>query len=228
MAKKSRYSIQELVKQIGERAGEMRSKTITVVGIGGIGSVFAEMTVRSGISLRIVDKGRVLEEELQRQSLFINEDVTKFKAKQAKKRLEAINPEANVKAFHEELNQNTTYLLESDLVVDCSNDLKVSLLVDKYCSKKKIPMIYCYAAGTQGQVFVADKKVSLSGINEYVKNQRIREEGITADAVHMGASIIASIAGKILLGLPYEKNMISFDTWNLLIETKHIRKNKRK
>ncbi len=227
MAKKSRYSVQELVKQIGERAGEMRSKTITIVGLGGVGSVLAEMTVRAGIGLRIIDKGRVLEEELQRQSLFINEDVTKFKAKQAKKRLESINPEGNIKAFHEELNQNTTYLLESDLVVDCSNDLKVSLLIDKYCSKKNIPMIYCYAAGTQGQVFVVHKKASLNEISDYVRNQRIREEGITAAAVHMGSSIIASIAAKILLGMPYEKNMISFDAWELAIETVSVRKNRK-
>ncbi len=228
MAKKSRYSVQELVKQIGERAGEMRSKTITIVGLGGVGSVLAEMTARAGIGLRIIDKGRVLEEELQRQSLFLNEDVTKFKAKQAKKRLEAINPEAKVKAFHEELNQNTTYLLESDLVVDCSNDLKVSMLVDKYCSKKGIPMIYCYAAGTQGQVFVVYKKASLNEISDYVKNQRIREEGITAAAVHMGASIIASTAAKLLLDMPYEKNMVAYDAWDLTIDTKYVRKNKKK
>lgn len=224
---KERYSKHELVSQIGEKAVVMRKKTVTVVGIGAVGSVVAEMLVRVGINVRIVDKGRILEDELQRQTLFLQEDVNKFKAKQAKKRLEAINPDTQIKAFHEDLTEQTMYLVDADLVIDCSNDLNVSLLIDKYCFKKKIPMIYCFVSGTQGQIFIVNKKVSLSKISDYVENQRIREKGVMSATIHTAAGIVGSKAAKLLLGLSHQNNMLTFDIWDMSFNKKFVRKNKK-
>lgn len=224
---KTRYAKHDLVEQLSGKTEEMRKKTVTVVGIGGVGSVVSEIMVRSGINLRIIDKGRIMEDELQRQTLFIEEDINKFKAKQAKKRLESINPTVNVKSFHEDLTPQNIYLVESDLVIDCSNDLEVSLMIDKYCFKKGIPMIYCYVSGTQGQIFIIDKKVSLSQISEYVKNQRISEKGIMSATIHTAAGIVSSKTAKILLGLTHQDNMLTFDVWDLSFEKKFVRKNKK-
>lgn len=226
VASTERYSKHELVEQIGAKASEMRKKVVTVIGIGAVGSAVSEMLVRAGINIRIVDKGRIFENELQSQTLFLQEDVNKFKAKQAKKRLEAINPEVTIKAFHEDLTKQNIYLVEADLVIDCSNDLDVSLMVDEYCFKKKIPMIYCFVSGTQGQIFIVDKKVSLKEISEYVENQRIREKGIMSSTVHAAAGIVGSKAAKILLDLSHQNNMLSFDIWDMTFERKFVRKNK--
>lgn len=225
---KTRYSKHALVEQLGEKAEELRKKTVTVVGIGGVGSVVAETLVRAGISIRIIDRGRILEEDLQYQNLFLEEDIGKFKAKQAKKRLQDINPTVTVKSFHEDLTTQNMYLVDADLVIDCSNDLKVSLVIDKYCFKKKIPMIYSYVAGTQGQIFVVDKKVSLSEISDYVKNCRISQKGVMAATIHVGAGLIASKGAKVLLGYSHQNNMLSFDIWEFTIEKKFVRKNKKK
>ncbi len=225
---KDRYSKHELVQQIGERAEEMRKKTVTVIGIGAVGSVVSEMLVRAGINIRIVDKGRIYEDELHSQTLFLQEDVNKFKAKQAKKRLEAINPNISIKAFHEDLTEQNIYLVDSDLVIDCSNDLDVSLMVDKYCFKKGLPMIYCYVSGTQGQIFIVDKKVSLKEISDYVENQRIREKGIMSSTIHTAAGIVGSKSAKVLLNLSHQDNMLSFDVWDMSFEKKFVRKNKSK
>lgn len=224
---KTRYSKHALVEQLGEKAEELRNKTVTVVGIGGVGSVIAEMLVRAGISMRLIDKGRILEEDLQYQNLFLEEDIGKFKAKQAKKRLQDMNPNVHVKAFHEDLTLQNMYLVDADLVIDCSNDLKVSLMIDKYCFKKGIPMIYSYIAGTQGQIFVVDKKVSLSKISDYVKNNRISEKGVMAATIHVGAGLIASKGAKVLLGYSHQNNMLSFDIWEFTFEKKFVRKNKK-
>jgi len=224
---KTRYSKHALVEQLGEKAEELRNKTVTVVEIGGVGSVIAEMLVRAGISMRLIDKGRILEEDLQYQNLFLEEDIGKFKAKQAKKRLQDMNPNVHVKAFHEDLTLQNMYLVDADLVIDCSNDLKVSLMIDKYCFKKGIPMIYSYIAGTQGQIFVVDKKVSLSKISDYVKNNRISEKGVMAATIHVGAGLIASKGAKVLLGYSHQNNMLSFDIWEFTFEKKFVRKNKK-
>ncbi|MFP4567786.1 MAG: HesA/MoeB/ThiF family protein [Candidatus Woesearchaeota archaeon] len=224
--KNNRYSKHELVKQIGERAQEMRAKTVSVVGLAGVGSIVADLLVRSGIGVRLIDKGRILEEEIQQTTIFLQEDINKFKAKQAKKRLDAINDAVSIKAFHEELTDINAYLLDSDLVIDCTNDFEVSLIIDKYCSKKKIPMIYCYVSGSEGQIFVIDQGTTLNEISEYVKNKRVRDEGIMAATVHTAAGIIAGKAAKVLLGIPNEKNMLVFDVWDLTFEKTYARKNK--
>jgi molybdopterin-synthase adenylyltransferase len=226
VSKNSRYSKHELVKQIGDRAQEMRAKTVSVVGLAGVGSVIADMLVRAGIGVRLIDKGRILDYEIQQTTLFLQEDINKFKAKQAKKRLDAINDATSIKAFHEELTEINSYLLESDLVIDCTNDLNVSLIIDKYCSKKKIPMIYCYVSGSQGQVFVIEQGTTLNEISDYVKTKRVRDEGIMAATIHIAAGIVASKTAKVLLGVPNEKNMLFFDAWDLTFEKTYARKNK--
>jgi molybdopterin/thiamine biosynthesis adenylyltransferase len=219
-----RYSRHELVAQIGSKAKELRTKTVTVVGLSGVGSAISELLVRSGVNVRIVDKGRILDHDLHQTSLYIEEDLNKFKAKQGKKRLEDINKGVQVKAFHEDLTDTNVYLVESDLVIDCSNDLKVSLIIDKYCSKKKIPMIYSYVSGTQGQIFVINKDVTLASIANYVKNNRISEKGIMLATVQVATGIIAAEAAKILLKQPVEKNLISFDVWNITLEKTNVKK----
>ncbi|MFA6072674.1 MAG: ThiF family adenylyltransferase [Candidatus Woesearchaeota archaeon] len=220
-----RYSRHELVEQIGAKAKEMRTKTVTVVGLSGVGSAVAEMLVRSGIGIRIVDKGRILEHDLHQTTLFLEEDLDKFKAKQGKKRLEDINKTVPVKSFHEDLNEVNIYLIDSDLVIDCSNDLAVSLKIDKYCSKKKIPMIHCFVSGTQGQVFIMNN-ASISGLTKYVKNKKISEQGILVATIHIAAGIAAAQAAKILLKMPVEKNMITFDVWNGSFEKTLVKKSK--
>lgn len=225
-SKNNRYSKHELVKQIGERANEMRTKTISVVGLAGVGSVIADMLVRAGINVRLIDKGRILEEEIQQTTIFLQEDINKFKAKQAKKRLDTINDTVSIKAFHEELTDINSYLVDADLVIDCTNDLEVSLIIDKYCSKKKIPMIYCYVSGSQGQIFVIEEGTTLNEISDYVKTKRVRDEGIMSSTIHTAAGIVASKAAKVLLKIPNEKNMLFFDIWDLTFEKNYVRKNK--
>ncbi|RME53041.1 HesA/MoeB/ThiF family protein, partial [Candidatus Woesearchaeota archaeon] len=80
----------------GERA--LSKATMSIAGVGGVGSIIADALVRDDIQVRIIDKGRVEEADVPRQTLYTAEDLTRFKAKQAKKRLEAINPQTKVKA----------------------------------------------------------------------------------------------------------------------------------
>ena len=136
-----RYSRHELVEQIGFKAQNMRSKTVTVLGLGGVGTVVAEILVRSGINVRIIDKGRILEEDLQRSFLFLEDDINKFKAKQAKKRLELIlntKKEKCKKDYQLSLFKlfcflQIHFLLKSLALINFS----ICLLKDKYAFNKK-------------------------------------------------------------------------------------------
>ena len=117
-------------------------KTITLVGLESVGSILVDSLVRAGLNVRLIDRGRVEVTEIASQALFLEEDVNRFKAKQGKKRLEMVNKDVKIKAFHEELTQDTDYLLDSDLVVDCTNNKYTSEVVAQYCLSEKIPVIY--------------------------------------------------------------------------------------
>jgi molybdopterin/thiamine biosynthesis adenylyltransferase len=168
--------------------------TITIVGLEGTGIVLAEILTRAGFNLRIIDKGRVYLEELQGQSLFLEEDVTKFKAKQAKKRLEDINKDVKIKAFHEELTPETIYLLDADVVIDCTNTLAVSKMVHDYTLKQELPGIFVSCIGSKVNVFVQKGK----DISSKLKDYDISKEGVLGSSTYTAAGLVSALVYKIL------------------------------
>ncbi len=208
-----RYGLTDKVGSLKEQVSKARGKTITILGMEGVGSVLAEALCRNGYNLRIIDKGRVYREELQGQSLFIEEDVNKFKAKQAKKRLEAINPEVKIKAFHEELSEDTNYLLDSDLVLDCTNNKDVSLIVHEYCKLQEFPVIYCGTEGENAELAIQQDKDVTSKLKDY----NVEENGLFVGTVHMASSVVIALAIKILAGEKVNDHY-KVDSWKLKVE----------
>ncbi|MBS3160011.1 ThiF family adenylyltransferase, partial [Candidatus Woesearchaeota archaeon] len=80
-------SRQIIFEHIGkEKQKLIEEAKIAVIGIGGLGTVVSELLVRSGVgNLLIIDRDFVEESNLQRQSLFLKQDVGELKAYAAKK-----------------------------------------------------------------------------------------------------------------------------------------------
>ncbi|HHE36313.1 MAG TPA: hypothetical protein ENL16_00680 [Candidatus Woesearchaeota archaeon] len=210
-----RYTQLAKFKEIGEKGQKtLATKTVTIVGLGNIGSTVAVMLARAGINLRLIDKGRCFTKDLSAQSLYLEEDNTKFKAKQAKKRLEQINPKVKVKTFHEDLTENNIFLIESDAVIDATGNLETSKLIYDYVKKKKMIGIIAVDSGSQGLVVTYDKTTSFEKIKKHVeKMEPIDQAGIINPAVHMAAAIIVKKIFKILLKKPFHKDAVIFDVW---------------
>ncbi|MFC2133929.1 ThiF family adenylyltransferase [Bacteroidota bacterium] len=209
----SRYDFQEKFSSIGSKGAALRKKSVMIIGAGGLGSVVAEMLHREGVNLRIVDKGRIELNELQRQTLYIDEDDNKFKAKQIKKRLETIDFKNKVKTFHEELEKDNLFLLNTaDVVIDCSNDMEIMEMIGNHI-KKKIPLINCKYAGSQGAIFISGKKHLFKEVVEKIKVGDIEKEGIINATVHLAAGVIVSQTLKTLVGEKVTDNFIVFDVW---------------
>ncbi len=211
----SRHKYQALFKAIGEKSAELRKKTIMIIGAGGLGSTIADMLHREGLCLRIVDKDRIYFEEIQRLSLYEEDDENKFKAKQIKKRLEMVDFKNKVRTFHEELEKENAFLLDSaDLVIDCSNNLETMTLVGTH-AKKKISLISCKYSGSEGAIFISNKKHNYKEVaDKFEKIKDIETNGIINAACHFAAGIIVSQALKILVGESAEDNFITFDVWD--------------
>jgi molybdopterin/thiamine biosynthesis adenylyltransferase len=210
-----RYKYQALLAEIGEKGQkELNEKNVAIAGLGGVGSILAEMFTRSGIGLRLIDKERIYEEDLQRQAVFKEEHINKFKAKEAKKSLTKINAATKIRTFHEELVSHNAYLLDSDVAIDCTNDLATSELIEKHCTK--IPLILCRYSGKEGYIYIKDKTTNIAKHKAKLeKIKPIKETGVLTSATHMAASIIFSEAIKILLKKKdVSKGLIYFDSWN--------------
>src|SRR3990172_2101368 len=100
-----RYSRQEIFPEIGKKGQEKLGKsTVAIIGIGALGSNSAELLARAGIGkLILIDRDIVELSNLQRQSLFDENDLGKPKALAAKEHLIKINNEVEFDVFVDDL-----------------------------------------------------------------------------------------------------------------------------
>ena len=86
----------------------MHSCRVIVFGVGGVGSWCAEGLVRSGVThITIVDSDTVCITNINRQLMATSENIGAVKVDELKRRLLAINPQAEVIAINGVYNEQT-------------------------------------------------------------------------------------------------------------------------
>lgn len=222
-----RYSRQERLKEIGKKGQKTLSKkTVTIVGLGALGTNTALLLARAGINLKLIDFDKVDLTNLQRQSLYEESDINKEKSKTSLSKLKQINSEIKIESCNERLNNSNLNLLNSDLVIDCTDNLTTRFLINDYCYNK-IPWIHTAAIKYTGVIFnILPKKPCLKCI--YKKNldlERCEEYGVLNTTVSLTSSIAVTQAIKILLKKEPEESLIRFNIWKNEIEKINIKKN---
>lgn len=114
---------------LGEKMMKMIAQTrVIIFGVGGVGSWCAESLIRSGIrQLTIVDSDRVCYTNCNRQLMATTKTVGQMKVDALKKRLEDINPEAEIIGMQNIYSAQTAadFHIESyDYVIDAIDSLK--------------------------------------------------------------------------------------------------------
>jgi molybdopterin/thiamine biosynthesis adenylyltransferase len=200
-------------KEIGEKGDQrLLGKNVTVAGLGGVGSIVTSILAREDFTLRIIDKGRVEEVDMNRMGLYTEEDITKFKAKQAKQRASEVNPKLVMKSFHEELGESNVFLVKADCVIDCTNNDDTNALIFDFCQAKRVPIILASYSGSTAYILVAVKKIPRKVLDEYLKKPTTEEAGAISPATHAAASIAVTELFKILLGKGQSK-LVTLDVW---------------
>ena len=228
-----RYIKQEIFREIGKKGQQkLRKSAAAIVGLGALGSVSAELLARAGIGkLILIDRDIVELSNLQRQSLFDEEDAGKPKALAAKEKLSKINSDVELGVFVDDLNyENINGIIKNtDLILDCTDNLETRFLINDFSVKNKIPFVYSSAVGSKGYVFnvIPSKSPCLRC---FLKEASQLDTCETAGVLNTITSLISSIqvneAMKILLGKDYEKNLLFFDIWkNELMKIK-VNRNK--
>src|SRR6202142_1228356 len=155
-AQREKYSRQILFAGLGEAGQERLLKASAVlVGCGALGTVVANLLVRSGVGyLRIIDRDFVELSNLQRQTLFEESDANQSlpKAVAAERRLRAINSDPRIEGIVADLtSQNASDLLEGfQLILDGTDNFETRLLVNDAAISLNIHWIYAAAVGSYG------------------------------------------------------------------------------
>lgn len=148
-----RYDRQMRVKNIGKDGQEkLLTKTILIVGVGAIGSYAAEICARMGFGkLILIDRDYVELSNLQRQSLFTEQDALDKQAKSyaASKALQLINSDITIEYIVDDANVTslTPYVGTIDYILDCTDNFMTRDFLNQFCFSHQIPWIFTSCAG---------------------------------------------------------------------------------
>lgn len=131
----------------------IQTKKVIVFGVGGVGGQAAESMVRSGIGhITIVDRDVVDTTNINRQVVALHSNVGEIKVEALKIRLLDINPNLDIKAIFNEVNEKTIHDFELehyDFVIDAIDSIRDKITLIEYCFSNQIPILSSMGAGNR-------------------------------------------------------------------------------
>lgn len=138
---------------IGQR--RLKGSGVAIIGAGGIGSAAIPALAGAGIGrLTIIDDGSVERSNLQRQTIFRDDQLGGPKASLAADFAGALNPRVTADAVQQRLDASNAreLLCGHDLVLDGSDNFATRLAVSDAATRLQIPLVSAAAVQFQGQV----------------------------------------------------------------------------
>ena len=154
-----RYSRHLLIPEVGE-AGQQRllAGRVLLIGAGGLGSPASLYLAAAGVgTLGIVDADVVDDSNLQRQIVHSTESLGEAKVASAKRTIQALNPDVDVKTYEERLtSENIERILGDgwDVIVDGADNFPTRYLVNDASVWHEIPVVHGSIYRFEGQVTV--------------------------------------------------------------------------
>jgi len=136
-----KYSRQIIIEKIG-MSGQKKifNSSICIVGCGGLGSSAAQYLSMTGVgNIMLIDHDLINLSNLNRQTLFFEKDIDKYKVDTLQKNLKEINPEAKIEISKIKINKKNidNYLSAYRIILDCTDNFQSRYLINEYCFKKK-------------------------------------------------------------------------------------------
>ncbi|MER3412388.1 MAG: molybdopterin biosynthesis protein MoeB, partial [Thermoleophilia bacterium] len=156
---RARYSRHLLIPEVGER-GQLKllDSRMLLIGAGGLGSPASLYLAAAGVgTIGIVDDDVVDATNLQRQIVHSTERLGEPKAESAKRTIEALNPDVQVKVFRERLtSENVDRILGEgwDVIVDGADNFPTRYLLSDASVWHGIPVVHGSIFRFEGQVTV--------------------------------------------------------------------------
>jgi molybdopterin-synthase adenylyltransferase len=220
-----RYSRQILFQPIGkEGQAKLLNSRAVIVGMGALGTVIANHLVRSGVGyIRFIDRDFVELSNLQRQTLYSEEDATQQLPKviAAEKRLKEINSTVQLEPIIADINMNNAeeLLKGFDVIVDGTDNFMTRYLINDVAVKNNIAWVYGGAVSSRGMyaTIIPGKTPCYrclfpdqpAGLGENCDTV-----GVLSPITDIIGSFEAVEALKLLVGAPTNPNLEQIDIWD--------------
>lgn len=157
-----RYSRHILLDEIGiEGQEKLLAAHALIIGAGGLGSPVALYLASAGVGrITLVDDDTVDLTNLQRQILHTTARVGQPKASSGKQTLNEINPEVQVAALQERVEDERLQALvaSASVVLDCTDNFRTRHAINRACVEARVPLVSGAAIRMDGQVAVFDTR----------------------------------------------------------------------
>lgn len=143
-----------LKQLIGEPLFDVIStKTVCIVGLGGVGGSAAEAIARSGFGhVILVDQDTIEPSNMNRQLVALHSSIGKPKVEVMKERIQDINPGCQVDVLHMFYNAETKHKLwqlNIDYVIDAIDTITYKIDLVKEAYQRHIPIISVMGTGNK-------------------------------------------------------------------------------
>ena len=208
------------IKLIGkDNLNKIQSKTILLIGLGGVGGYSLETLIRAGIkNIIIVDYDIIDITNLNRQILTNTKNISKYKTEVAKNRILDINPNCNITIINEKITKDNINILfnnKIDYIIDACDSIEVKKELIIQSIKRKIKLITCCGTGNKldpTKFYITDiRKTSYDPIakilRKFVIDNKIKDKVIVVSSTEQpkkiegkisSISYVPSIAGILL------------------------------
>jgi Dinucleotide-utilizing enzymes involved in molybdopterin and thiamine biosynthesis family 1 len=164
---------------------KISSKTVLIIGIGGVGGYVAESLTRAGVgTIIIIDPDKVDESNLNRQIVSLYSTVGHYKVDVMSNRMADINPNINIIAFKEFITKENIdeYIVDIDFVVDACDTVLTKMAIIEKCNKENINLISCMGTGNKmdpSRLKIVDIKKTeydplAKKLRKFVKDKRLK------------------------------------------------------
>lgn len=197
------------------------------MGCGALGTVAAEILVRAGVGLiRLIDRDVVEWTNLQRQSLYTEQDAIdgQSKAAAACQHLVAINSSISIQPVVVDVTSHNVreVLSDVDFVVDAADNFQVRFLLNDWSLKTQTPWVHGGCIGAIGQVLLFTGKGApcfrclVPEPPPAAMVDTCDTAGVVGSATHVIASLQATEAIKWLSGNQdsVAEKLLSIDLWS--------------
>ncbi len=151
-----RYSRHIILGEVGGVGQEkLLASKVLIVGAGGLGSPAGLYLAAAGVgTICIIDADVVDLTNLQRQIIHHTADLGKPKVQSAANKMKAINPDVEVKVYHEWAMANNIrqIIREYDFVIDGTDNFPAKFLINDACFFEKKPFSHAGILRFNGQL----------------------------------------------------------------------------
>jgi molybdopterin-synthase adenylyltransferase len=228
---RNRYSRQATFHGIGEEGQKKLARSsVVIIGCGALGCNIANLLVRAGVGrVRIVDRDFIEYHNLQRQTLFDENDVKSQlpKAVAAQKHLQKINSLVEIEGIVADVNFSNVekFCSGMDVILDGLDNLEARYLINDVSLKLRIPYIYGGAISSFGMTMtiIPGESPCFRCVFPNLPPPRTmptcETDGVLGTATSAMSSLEATEAIKILVGSGLiNKDLVTMDVWDISFE----------